>query len=199
MATRYQFQFSGNLKGKMTNIEGFVSVGTGGLPNFPDAYPVFPTATGPTGFAGQTGVPRGLMPGQATAGSPTGWVGGFSGAVGLYGAGIKAVQRVATGAYVVQLEDDWVRLESVQVDVLSGVSGAGASGGLDWALVDHTVGFGNSIATGGVTGWLGAGINPKNRLFIQFINSITSLTQDIPINGGFTLDIRLRDTLAGAQ
>jgi hypothetical protein len=199
MANRYTYQFNASYKPKMAQIEGFVSIGTGGLPNFPDAYPVFPSATGPTGLAGQTGVPRGLMPGQATAGVPTGWVGSFSGTVGLYGAGVKSVSRVATGAYVIQLDDDYVRLDAVDINVLSGVSGAGPSGAFDWALVDHTVGFGNSIATGGVTGYLGPGINPKNRLFIQFVNSVSSVATDLPLSAGFFLDIRLRDSMAGSQ
>jgi hypothetical protein len=193
MANRYTHQFNASYKPQMKQIEGFVSVGTGGQVNFPDAYPVFPTATGPTGVAGQTGVPRFLQPGQATAGVPTGWVGGFSGLVGLIGAGVAGVQRVATGAYVVQLSDDYVSLNSVQVDLLSATA-------MDWSVVDHTVGLGNSIATGGVTGWLGAGLNPKNRIFIQFFSaSSPSYAADIVPGGGFWLDLRLKDSTSGTQ
>jgi hypothetical protein len=205
MANRYTYQFNGSFKPKMSQIEGFVSIGTGGMVNFPDAYPVFPVATGATGIAGQTGAPRGLMPGQATAGTPTGWSSGFSGVVGLYGAGLAGIQRVSTGAFVFQLSDDWVRLDSIQLDILSGASGgamnASASGalGIDWSIIDHTVGLGNSIGTGGVTGWLGAGNNPKNRIFVQFVNTVNGLPADLPLSSGFFVDIRVRDSLVGPQ
>lgn len=195
MANRYQYQFGGNLKGKMTNIEGFVSIGTGGLLNAPPAYPVFPIATGATGVAGQSGPPLNLMPGQATAGVPTGWGGGgFSGVQGLIGAGVKGIARVATGLYAIGLEDDWVALDSVQVNPYAG--GTGATGIDSW-LLNHTVGLGNSIATGGYTLPLAPGNNPKNMLWLQFHSLGTPA--DIVAGGGFHLQIRVRDTLSGVH
>lgn len=196
MANRYSYQFSGNLKPKMTNIEFFVSVGTGGQPNYPDAYPVFPVATGATGAAGQTGVPRGLLPGQATAGVPTGWAGAFSGVIGGLGAGLAGIQRVATGTFVAQLQDDWKMLDSVQVLVHAGVTGGTA---VDAKIIDHTVGIGNTIQTGGVTGWLGNGVNPKNRIWIQFVQTTSGLPVDLGLGAGFFVDIRVRDSLSGSQ
>lgn len=198
MANRYTYQFNGSFKPKMNQIEGFVSIGTGGQVNYPDQSGLGT----PSGLSVATGNPRGLMPGQATAGVPTGWVGGFSGTVGLYGAGVAGVQRVATGQYVVKLSDDWVRLDSVQVDVISGTSGAfGTTGalGIDWNIIDHTVGLGNSIATGALAPWLGPGINPKNEIFIQFTNSTNGLGADLPLSSGFFLDIRVRDGSPGPQ
>lgn len=202
MANRYQYQFNGSLKPKMSQIEGFVSIGTGGLVNAPDAYPIFPVGTGATGISGQTGVPRGLLPGSATAGVPTGWQGGFSGVIGMLGAGLAGVQRVATGAYVLVLQDDWAHLDSVQVIPLGGFAtvavGTGGTG-VGVSIVDHTVGLGNTVATGGVTGWLGAGVNPKNEIFIQFVSESSGLPVDLTKGSGFFVDIRLRDSLAGPQ
>lgn len=209
MANRYTHQFNGSFKPRMNQIEGFISIGTGGLLNCPDAYPVFPVATGATGgIVGsvQTGVPRGLMPGQATAGVPTGWGGGFSGTVGLIGAGLDGVQRVGTGLYALKLSDDWVRLDSVQVSYLASPSGVptmiggqvGFSGSpnqpLDWFVAQHTVGQGNTVMTGGVTLPLFPGGNPKNTIWIQFGRSAPA---ELSNSDGFYIDIRVRDSLAG--
>src|SRR5665213_1367639 len=111
MAERYQYQFNGNFKPRMINLEGFISIGTGGQINTPDQFGIGT----PSGLSVSTGAPRGLLPGQATAGVPTGWLGGFSGVVGALQAGLAGVQRVATGLYVLKLQDDFVRCSSVQV------------------------------------------------------------------------------------
>ena len=213
MANRYTYQFNGSFKPKMSQIEGFVSIGTGGLLNFPDAYPIFPVATGATGgVAGsvQTGAPRGLMPGQATASSPTGWVGaGFSGCVGLLGAGVDGIQRISTGLYAIKLSDDWARLDSIQVTYQATPSGiptgtvgqVGFSGSpnapVDWYLVQHTVGQGNSVVTGGMTLPFFPGPNPKNTIWIQFGRQTTAY--ELNNSDGFYVDIRVRDSLAGVQ
>jgi hypothetical protein len=212
MGNRYTHQFNGSFKPRMVQIEGFVSIGTGGQLNWPDAYPIFPVATGATGgLAGsvQTGAPRGLMPGQATAGLPTGWQGaGFSGCVGLLGAGLDGVQRVGTGLYALKLSDDWVRLDSIQVSYQAGPSGiatgvagsAGFSGSpnqpVDWYVVQHTVGAGNSVTTGGVTLPFFPGPNPKNTIWIQFGRSAPA---ELGNSDGFYIDIRVRDTQSGVQ
>jgi hypothetical protein len=195
MGNRYLWTDEGHLKPKLRTIEGFVSIGTGGQVNALPAYPVFPTATGATGgIAGsvQTGVPYGTLPGQATAGLPTGWVGGFSGCQGLLGYGVKGVQRVATGQIVMVLEDDWVGVHKVDCNVFSGATG---HTGVDWGVIDHTVGLGNTIATGGVTGWLGKGINPYRTIFFQFINTTSGLAVDLGVGAGFWVDIVLIDAL----
>lgn len=189
MANRYQYQFNGSFKPKMSQIEGFVSIGTGGLINAPDQFGLGT----PSGTSVSTGLPRGLLPGQATAGVPTGWVGGFSGVIGLLGAGLKGVQRVSTGTYVLQLEDDWVRCDSVQLSPFN------TGTAVDWTILENTVGQGNSIATGGFTGLATTGNNPKNEIFIRFYSSGQVLAQDIQSGGGFYLDLRLRDSLAGPQ
>lgn len=194
MANRYTYQFNGSFKPKMSQIEGFVSIGTGGLLNFPDAYPVFPVGTGATGAAGQTGVPRGLLPGQATAALPTGWVGGFSGTLGMFGAGVQGLQRVATGFYALQLSDDWVRLDSIQVTPYTNATGVTNISDL---VVQHTVGLGNTVQTGGLTMPNFSSSNPKNTIYIQFHASGNQV--DIPLGGGFWVDIRLRDSLNGPQ
>lgn len=162
MANRYQYQFNGSFKPKMSQIEGFVSVGTGGLPNAQTA----------------SGTVYGLLPGSTVLGVPTGWVGGYSGTQGLYGAGVSSVARIATGVYNILLSDDWVRLDSCQVMPV------GATG-LDPTILTHTVGLGNSTAT-------------KNIITIAF-TSTTGAGADLPSGAGFTIDIRLRDSLAGAQ
>ncbi len=208
MANRYTYQFNGSFKPKMNQIEGFVSIGTGGLLNVIPAYPIFPVGTGATGIAGQTGAPLAFMPGQATAGVPTGWQGGFSGTVGLYGAGVDAVARVATGLYAIKLSDDWTRLDSINVNYLTGPSGVytgtigtiGFSGSpnqsVDWNLVQHTVGLGNSVVTGGMTLPVFPGMNPKNTIWIQFTKQGP---YELNNSDGFYIDLRLRDTLAGVQ
>lgn len=210
MANRYTYQFNGSFKPKMNQIEGFVSVGTGGLLNYPDAYPVFPVATGATGGLGQqTGAPRGLMPGQVTGGVPTGWQGGFSGAVGLFGAGVDGIQRVGTGTYAIHLSDDWTRLDSIQVQGFAGASGVGTgalnppgfSGSyqqdIGWVLLQHTVGAGNTVATGGMTLPVFPGMNPKNTIWIQFTQG--GINSELNQGAGFFIDLRLRDSLAGVQ
>lgn len=173
----------------MAQIEGFVSIGTGGQVNFPDQSGIGT----PSGGSISTGAPRGLLPGQATAGVPTGWYGGFSGCIGLLGAGVAGVQRVATGTYALVLQDDWVRLDSCQINVV------GNGTAVDWLIKDHTVGLGNSIATGGLTGYVSAGNNPKNTIFIQFFAGASALAQDLDRSSGFSVDIRLRDSTVGPQ
>jgi hypothetical protein len=212
MANRYTYQFNGSFKPKMSQIEGFVSIGTGGLLNYPPAYPVFPVATGATGgIVGsvQTGPPLGYLPGQATAAVPTGWQGGFSGAIGLLGAGVDGIQRVATGLYTFHLSDDWARLDSVQVSYLATPSGIPTgprafptvSGmyaqDVGWYVAQHTVGLGNSVVTGGATLPFFPGPNPKNTIWIQFTDG--GNIQDLNNSDGFFIDIRVRDSLAGVQ
>lgn len=152
MANRYTYQFNASFKPKMSQIEGFVAVGSGGTLD------------------------------TSTARTPTGWVGGFSGAVGLFGAGVAGISRVATGAYNIQLSDDWVRLDSVQVKEVIGATGAFSN--IDSVVSYHTVGLGNTTAN-------------KNQIVLQFHNNGAPV--DVPSGGGFFLDIRLRDSLAGAQ
>ena len=187
MANRYQF--NGSLKPKMSQIEGFVSIGTGGQVNFPDQSGLGT----PSGGSVSTGVPRGLLPGQATAGNPTGWLGGFSGVIGLLGAGVDGVQRISTGLYALHLQDDWVRLDSIQISPFN------PGTAVDWFVKEHTVGLGNTIATGGFTGILAAGNNPKNTVWIQFTSGASALAQDLQLGGGFYVDIRVRDSLSGPQ
>lgn len=192
---RYAYQFNVGYKPRMVSIEGFVSIGTGGQLNYPDPYPIFPVATGATGTAGQTGAPRFVLPGQATAGVPTGWQGGFSGVISMLPAGgIAGIQRVATGLYCIQLSDDYVRLDSVQATPYSNATGVT---NISDIVVQHTVGLGNSVATGGMTLPVYPGPNPKNCVWIQFHASGTSV--DLPGGGGFFLDVRLRDSLSGPQ
>jgi hypothetical protein len=162
MANRYTYQFNASFKPKMMQIEGFVSVGTGGLINTQTA----------------SGTLYGLLPGNATLGVPTGWVGGFSGTIGLLGAGVKSVVRQATGVYALQLEDDFVRLDSVQAMPV-GVTG------VDVSVLSHTVGLGNTTAS-------------KNIVTIGF-TSTTGAGIDLPSGAGFFVHLRLRDSLAGAQ
>jgi hypothetical protein len=183
----------------MTNLEAFVSIGTGGMVNAPPAFPIFPVGTGATGgVAGsvQTGVPYGLQPGQATAGVPTGWLGGFSGVIGGLGAWMSGVQRTATGSYALGLQDDWVRMDSCDVTTYGGATGGT---GVDCTVIDFTVGRGNTIATGGFTGWLGPGNNPKNMIFLQFTSTTSGLPVDLGNGAGFSVDIRVRDSQAGPQ
>ena len=162
MANRYQFQFNGSLKPRMSQIEGFVSIGTGGLLN----------------NASASGTYLAAVPGSTVAGAPTGWVGGFSGTIGLFGAGVSSVARTGTGLYTVQLQDDWVRLDSCQVLVVAT--------GIDAAVLSHTVGLGNSTAT-------------KNQIYLAFASTTTGFGVDIPLSGGFFLDIRVRDSMSGSQ
>ena len=209
MGNRYSYQFNASLKPKMSQIEGFVSIGTGGLLNYPPAYPIVPVATGATGTLGQTGAPLGLMPGQATAGVPTGWQGGFSGAVGLIGAGLDGIQRVGTGLYALQLSDDWVRLDGATINLFAGASGGVPTGGvtpgysgmfqqdMGWYIKDHTIGLGNSIVTGGMTLPVFPGGNPKNRIYLQFTQG--SAPADLANSSGFWIDLRVRDSLSGVQ
>jgi hypothetical protein len=199
MANRYQYQFQSGMKPRMSNIEGFVSIGTGGLPNS-----VVAIASGGS-IAGNSGTYWGLLPGCATAGVPTGWAGTFSGTWGLYGAGVDGVARLATGLYSVQLSDDWRRLDSALVQVEygaiqlagGGATGAGGVSALDGQIVYHTVGFGNSVSTGflGTSGLPGA--QTKNQIVIQFSNPNSIV--DLPINSGFYINLRLRDTQSGPQ
>ncbi len=203
MGNRYTYQFGGEFKPKMGNINGFVSIGTGGLPNAPMTYPysasgVYTGTTVQTGFTSMA-----LLPGQVTGGLPTGWQGGFSGTIGLYGAGVASVARVGTGTYAVQLSDDWCRLDSVQANPFIGVTGAatGSATGLQLteygaSIISHNVGLGNSQAGGtGTTGVLLGG-NTKNVILIQFYNGVE---KDLPSGGGFFLDLRVRDSTAGPQ
>lgn len=197
MANRYTYQFNGSFKPKMSQIEGFVSIGTGGLPNS-----VIAIASGGS-IAGHSGTYYGLLPGCATTGVPTGWVGTFSGAQGLYGAGVDGVSRVSTGLYSIKLSDDWVRLDSCQITpVLGAVAqlGGGFTGVTmaDVAIAYHTVGLGNTITTGT--------LQAKNQIFVQFSsdNNITvgagsQVAVDLPVSSGFFVDIRVRDSLAGSQ
>lgn len=186
---RYTYQFNASFKPKMAQIEGFVSIGTGGQVNFPDQAGLGQ----PSALSGQTGVPRGLLPGAGVLGVPTGWQGGFSGCIGLLGAGVAGVQRVATGAYVIQLEESFIRLDSIQVNTIN------AGTGIDPYVVDHTIGLGNSISTGGFTGHQPQGNNPKNCIFINFLQSSSNLPVDLQSGAGFYIDLRLRDSLSGPQ
>ena len=170
MADRYRYQFEGSYKPKMSIIDGFVSIGTGGLLNYPDA----------TGSGGQTGLPRALMPGQASAGLPTGWQGnGFSGCVGLLGAGVQEVARLATGVYRLTLSDPYIRCDSVQVlpFVASGVIA-------DAAVTSNSVGLGSTSST-------------KNQIVIQF--AIANVLADLAAGAGFYVLLRLRDSQSGPQ
>lgn len=188
MANRYTYQFNGSFKPKMSQIEGFVSIGTGGQVNFPDQSGLGT----PSGGSVSTGLPRGLLPGQATAGAPTGWLGGFSGVIGLLGAGVQGVQRIATGVYELQLQDDWVRCDNVTVTPFN------TGTALDATILENTVGLGNSIATGGMTALAAAGNNPKNSIWIQFTTA-TAKPQDLDRSSGFYVFLRLRDSLQGPQ
>jgi len=170
----------------MSQIEGFVSIGTGGMLNTEVR-----TASGTVGSGTYwASLPDGF--GSATPGAPTGWVGGFSGTYGLLGAGVQAVGRLSPGLYAVQLSDDWTRLDSCQITYVGGSTGAVASG--TWAdIVWHTVGLGNSQTTGPL-----GSLHLKNQIIIQFsLDDVASA--DLPLGSGFFLDIRVRDTLAGPQ
>jgi hypothetical protein len=198
LANRYTYQFNGSYKPKMSQIEGFVSIGTGGLINYPDQSGLGT----PSGGSVQTGLPRGLLPGQATAGVPTGWQGGFSGTIGLLKAGVAGVARIATGLYSVLLEDDWVRLDSVQVEPCGGGIAVGAGGqtgatSISAQVLYHTVGLGNTVTTGfqGASGLVG--LNLKNQIVIEFY--VNSVNADLPASSGFFLSLRLRDSFAGCQ
>lgn len=194
MANRYSYQFNASLKPKMAQIEGFVSIGTGGQLNAPVIFPLSASGTF-TGGSQQTGyLSMALLPGQATAGLPTGWQGGFSGCWGLLGAGVAGIARVGTGMYAVQLQDDWCRLDSCQVEPYLGATGLT---NLSAAVVYHTVGLGNSqLSNTGATG-VSMGGTMKNQIVIQFQNN--GLGADHGAGGGFFLDIRLRDSTAGPQ
>lgn len=167
MSSRYAYQFQGGSKARMTNIEGFVSVGTGGMVN---------TITA-------SGTSWGLTKG--VSGVPTGWQGGYSGVIGLYGAGVASVARTATGTYAVVLQDSFVRLDSCQVQYFSGSSGT--SQGLAEYVVSDTVGLGNS------------NVSTQNTIVIQFANLVSGVDNDIPAGGGFYIDIRVRDTFSNPQ
>ena len=211
MASRYQYQFQGGMKPKMVNIEGFVSIGTGGLPNS-----VVAIASGVgnlTTIAGNSGTYYGLLPGCPTTGVPTGWQGTFSGAIGLYGAGVAGIARLATGLYSVLLSDDYVRLDSVQVIPVGGqiaennggttgfLGGGAQTGiGMNVTIPYHTVGLGNSVTTGsmgsnGISSGL-IGQNLKNQILIQFS---AGAAVDLPLSSGFFIAIRLADSSAGPQ
>lgn len=195
MANRYGYQFNMSLKPRMGNIDGFVSIGTGGLPNS-----VIGIASG--GQLAHSGTYYGIQPGAATAGVPTGWQGTYSGTSGLYGAGVAGISRIATGLYSVQLSDDWVRLDSCQVQTLDGTlfaqggatSPAAVTVGL---IVNHSVGYGNTVTTGfaGVSGLVGA--NLKNQILIQFYTAGT--IAELDKSAGFFMQLRLRDSLSGPQ
>lgn len=196
----YRNQFDTSYKGDEYQIEGFVSIGTGGQVNSLQQY----VGTGsPSPGSPATGVPYGLLPNQATAGVPTGWAGagGWSGTWGLYGAGVDGVGRVSTGVYCIQLSEGFVRLDSVQVELFgcgTGIPGAAASGAT-WSaqVLDHSVGFGNSLATGGMpTGPIVKGNLPKNMILISFVPGHFPAS-DLPLSSGFHLDMRLHDSLAG--
>lgn len=207
MANRYQYQFQGGLKPRMANIEGFVSIGTGGLPN---SIVAIPSGLGNlTTIAGNSGTYWAALPGCATSGVPTGWQGTFSGAVGLYGAGVDGISRLATGMYSIHLSDDWVRLDSVQLETLQGnvfesnggATGAGGPSGMQAQVVYHTVGQGNTVQTGtmgfnGISSGL-VGQNLKNQIIVQFYNQ--TAVQDLPPGSGFFVSLRLRDSFAGPQ
>ena len=213
----------------MTNIEGFVSVGTGGLLNSPvaissgvgnlagsrggsgtywGALPGYNATAIGTGAVGSgTVVAPGTTPG---AGAPTGWQGTFSGAIGLYGAGVDGIARCGVGYYAVQLSDDWVRLDSCQVQfalgqasglypstytgVTTGMGTGVGTGVLNICpeVVGNTIGLGNSQTTGGI-GSLGL----KNQIFIQFTNAAGPV--ELPLSSGFYIQLRLRDSFAGPQ
>ena len=207
MANRYGYQFQGGMKPKMVNIEGLVSVGTGGLPNSIVAIP-----SGGS-IAGNSGTYWAALPGCLTAGVPTGWQGTFSGAIGLYGAGVDGVTRLGTGLYSVHLSDDFVRLDSVQVMPIGGQTAennGGATGflgggaqtgvGMDVSVLYDTVGQGNTVTTGtmgfnGVSSGL-VGQNLKNQILVQFS---AGQAVDLPSGSGFFIALRLRDSLAGPQ
>ena len=158
----------------MSQIEGFVSIGTGGTVNAA-------TASGTT-----YGLTKGC------SGVPTGWAGAYSGVLGLYGAGVNSVSRIATGTYAIALSDPWVRLDSIQVQPFQGSSGPSAN--FAEYVVADTVGLGNSFANG-----LGpVGSNP-NSIVIQFVHAATDVVNDLPVSAGFYIDLRLRDSLNGPQ
>ena len=210
MANRYKYQFEGCMKPRISHIEGFVSIGTGGQLNTPPLFPYTASGVATGGFV-QTGfTSMALMPGQVTGGVPTGWQGGFSGCLGLLGAGVNSIVRIpgATGAYRVELSDDWCRLDDLDVSYYSGATGFVASGfagsasgiGANQAWVtNHTVGLGNSVAP---TGGLGSGVAyppgqgfggpQKNCIYLQFQN-------EIPSGGGFWIQLFVRDALEGPQ
>lgn len=172
----------------MAQIEGKVSIGTGGLLNN-----VVAIASGGS-IAGNSGTYWAAQPGQATPGAPTGWMGGYSGCQGLLGAGVAGISRLATGLYAIQLSDSYQRLDSCQVEP---IVGANVATSLSAEVLFDTVGQGNTIATGGMTGPFGSGNDTQNRIFIQF--QTLGVGCDLPLGGGFYVDIRLRDGLAGPQ
>lgn len=225
MASRYGYQFNAGYKPKMVNVEGFVSIGTGGLPN---SVVGLQTSSG----LSTSGTYWGTLPGCPTAGVPTGWNGTFSGAIGLYGAGVAGVARIATGLYSVMLSDDYVRLDSVQITPLYAavMENNGGSTGIinsyDANIVYHTVGFGNTVTTGAISQSNASGVantnvmsglvgqNLKNQVLVQFSVSAPSgslggtgtlaggtpnIAADLPNSGGFFIALRLRDSLAGVQ
>jgi hypothetical protein len=167
MANHFGYQFNAGCKPKMVNIEGFVSIGTGGMVNAA-------TASGTT---------YGILPGAPTGGVPTGWQGGFSGVIGLYGAGVQSIARTATGTYAVVLDSNYTRCDSVQVTYYAGASGSAQ--GLDYYITSNTVGAGNTVAA------------TQNTIVIQFESGTTGVDVDVPASAGFYIALRLRDNYVG--
>jgi hypothetical protein len=188
LANRSLEQFQYGFKNDMVEITAFVSIGTGGLVNAPDQFGLGTPSAGSV----STGPPRGLLPGQMTAGVPTGWAGGFSGVQGGLKQGIAGIQRVSTGTYAIQLEDDYVALHNCQVQPMTNAPGCTSISDL---LIGHTVGVGNSVTTGGLTAYVFPGPNPKNTLWIQFHASGNQV--DIPLGGGFYIQLNLKNSFVG--
>jgi hypothetical protein len=65
---------------------------------------------------------------------------------------------------------------------------------VDWNLVQHTVGLGNTVMTGGMTLPFYPGMNPKNTIWIQFTKQGP---YELANGDGFFIDLRLRDTQSG--
>jgi hypothetical protein len=166
MANNYGFQFPTDQKPHMWDIEGRVMVGTGGLP---DAT----TASGTT----------------YGAGTPSGWQGGYSGMIGLIGAGIASVQRSATGTFKLNLAEGYAKpVNSCQVTILSGVTGYAGASGLLIPFVNYM-----NVGQGA------AGVTSTNPgvICISFVSCSTGLLQDLPPAAGFMVHIRLCDDSGG--
>lgn len=156
------------MKPRMSNIEGRVMVGTGGQP---DAQ----TASGTT-YGGSL---------------PSGWIGAYSGCIGLIKAGVGSVTRTTTGTYLLGIESGYTRpLHSAQTTFYSGATASiGASGPLLTYIASANIGF----AAGGITS-----TNPST-LTVCVVNTVTGLLQDPPSGSGFMVDIRLADSQSGPQ
>lgn len=168
MANNYSYQFQFGQKPKMANIEGRVMIGTGGQV---DAQ----TASGTT-YGNSL---------------PSGWIGSYSGCIGLIKAGLASVARTTTGTYLLGLMQGYTKpLHSCQTTYYSGATAAvGASGTLDIYVASANVGY----SAGGPSS-----TNPST-ITVCVSNSLTGLLQDPPAGAGFMVAIRLADSAAGPQ